>query len=183
VLGITVTVTVTTVVFALGVYMLQGNRAPVVQTRQPTEPLADERIAQMLTDAFAPHRCTVEFQDDRRKVALRVRGPNGAEYVVEGKRLDLLRDLNALTQYIKDVRHHLSQHRLRFYVEADLSSTGRGSEAPVTGDPLIDVDSWRDVRYWSRRLGCTQSVLRAAVNVLGPRVKDVEPYVKRRRHL
>ena len=52
---------------------------PVVQTRHPTEPLADERIAQLLTDAFPPHRCTVEFQDDRRRVALRVRGPNGAE--------------------------------------------------------------------------------------------------------
>src|SRR6187397_810682 len=81
--------------------MLLGNRTPVVQTRHPTEPLADERIAQVLADAFPPHRCTVEFQDDRRRVALRVRGPNGAEYVVEGKRLDLLRDLDALAQYIK----------------------------------------------------------------------------------
>ncbi len=75
---------------------------PVVETRHPTEWLADERIAQVLTDAFSPHRCTVEFQDDHRKVALRVRGPNWAEFVVEGKRLDLLRDPNALAQYIQD---------------------------------------------------------------------------------
>ena len=152
----------------------------VVQARHPTEPLADDRIAQMLSDAFPPHRCTVEFQDDRRKVALRVRGPNGVEFVVEGKRLDLLRDLDALAQYIQDVRVHLSQHRLRFYVQADLVSTNVGSATTVPDDPLIDVGSWRDVRYWSRKFGCTQSVLRAAVNALGPRVKDVEPYVKRR---
>ena len=135
----------------------------------------------MLTDAFAPHRCTVEFLDDRRKVALRVRGPTGAEFVVEGKRLDLLRDLDALAQYIQDVRTHLSRRRLRFYVQPDLVSTSVGSATPVPDDPLIDVSSGRDVRYWSRKFGCTQSVLRAAVNVLGPRVKDVEPYVKRRR--
>ena len=158
--------------------MLLGNRTPVVPTRHPTEPLADERIAQVLTDAFPPHRCTVEFQDDRRRVALRVRGPNGAEFVVEGKRLDLLRDLDALAQYIRDVRIHLSQHRLRFYVQADLVP----SRAKVPDDPVIDVDNWQDVRYWSRKFGCTQSVLRAAVNVLGPRVKDVEPYVQRRTH-
>ena len=158
--------------------MFLGHRAPVAHTRHPSEPLADERIAQMLTDAFPPHRCTVEFQEDGRKVALRVRGPNGAEYVVEGKRLDLLRDLDALAQYIRDVRIHLSQHRLRFYVQADLVP----SSAKVPDDPVIDVDNWQDVRYWSRKFGCTQSVLRAAVNVLGPRVKDVEPYVKRRAH-
>ncbi len=160
--------------------MLLANRMPLV-SGHPTQPLGDDRIAQMLTDSFAPHRCTVEFQDDRRKVALRVRGPNGAEFVVEGKRLDLLRDPGALAQYIQDVRIHLSRHRLRFYVQADLVSTGVNSAAPVPDDPHIDVGSWRDVRYWSRKFGCTQSVLRAAVNVLGPRVKDVEPYVKRRR--
>lgn len=162
--------------------MLVSDRVPVVQTRHPTELLADERIAQMLTDAFPPHRCTVEFQDDRRKVALRVRGPNGAEFVVEGKRLDLLRDPGALAQYIQDVRIHLSQHRLRFYDQADSVSTSVGNPTPVPDDPLIDVGSWRDVRYWSRKFGCTQSVLRAAVNVLGPRVKDVESYVRRRHH-
>ena len=123
--------------------MFLGHRAPVAHTRHPSEPLADERIAQMLTDAFPPHRCTVEFQEDGRKVALRVRGPNGAEYVVEGKRLDLLRDLDALAQYIKDVRIHLSQHRLRFYVQADLVP----SSAKVPDDPVIDVDNWQDVRY------------------------------------
>ena len=158
--------------------MVLKNRGPAVQIGHPAQPLDDERIAQALADAFPPHRCTVEFQEDGRKVALRVRGPNGAEYVVEGKRLDLLRDLDALAQYIKDVRIHLSQHRLRFYVQADLVP----SSAKVPDDPVIDVDNWRDVRYWSRTFGCTQSVLRAAVNVLGPRVKDVEPYVKRRTH-
>ena len=86
--------------------MFLGHRAPVAHTRHPSEPLADERIAQMLTDAFPPHRCTVEFQENGRKVALRVRGPTGAEYVVEGKRLDLLRDPGALAQYIQDVRIH-----------------------------------------------------------------------------
>src|SRR4051812_46371882 len=158
------------------VYMLLGNRVLVVKTGQRREPLADERIAQLLADAFPPHRCTVEFQDDRRKVALRVRGPNGAEFVVEGKRLDLLRDLNSVAQYIQDVRMHLGQHRLRFYDQADSFSKGVASSSPAPDDVLIDVRSWRDVRNWSRKFGCTQSVLRAAVNVLGPRVKDVEPY-------
>src|SRR6476646_11825803 len=114
--------------------MVFGNRMPVDQTRHPTEPLADERIAQVLTDAFPPHRCTVEFQDDRRRVALRVRGPNGAEFVVEGKRLDLLRDPDALAQYIQDVRIHLSQHRLRFYVHADLVSNTVGGATRVSDD-------------------------------------------------
>ena len=162
--------------------MLLGNHMTVALTRQPLEALSDDRIAQMLADAFPPHRCAVEFHEDGRKVALRVRGPNGAEFVVEGKRLDLLRDLDALAQYIRDVRIHLSQHRLRFYDQADVVSRGVGSATPVPDDPLIDIGNWRNVRYWSRKFGCTQSVLRAAVNVLGPRVKDVEPYVKRRHH-
>jgi hypothetical protein len=152
----------------------------VVKARHLIEPLADERIAQVLRGGFSPHRCTVEFQDDRRKVALRVRAPNGAEYVVAGKRLDLLRDHNALSQYIEDVRNHLSQYRLRFYVQPDLVSTSGDGGRPVPEDPVINVDNGRDVRDWSRKFGCTQSVLRAAVNVLGPRVKGVEPYVKRR---
>ena len=76
----------------------------------------------------------------------------------------------------------MSQHRLRFYDQADVVPRGVGSATPAPDDPLIDIGSWRDVRYWSRKFGCTQSVLRAAVNVLGPRVKDVEPYVKRRHH-
>lgn len=126
--------------------MIAGNRMPVVQTRHSTEPLADERIAQVLTDAFSPHRCSVEFQDDRRKVGLRVRGPNGAEFLVEGKRVDLLRDPNALAQYIQDVRLHLGQHRLRFYDQPDAFATSVLSAATVADDPLIDVGSWRDVR-------------------------------------
>ena len=167
-------------VIAFMVYMLSGRRAPVAQARQLTEPLPVERIAQVLADAFAPHRCIVEFQDERRKVALRVRGSNGAEFVVEGKRLDLLRDHAALMQYIEDVRIHLGQHRLRFYVQAGLVAASDGSAKRVSDEPVIDVENWRDVRYWSRKFGCTQSVLRAAVNVLGPRVKDIEPYVRRR---
>ena len=91
------------------------NRVPVVETRQPAGRLADEHIAQVLTEAFSPHRCKVEFQNNRCRVALRVRGPNGAEFLVEGKRLELLRDVNALAQYIQDVKRHLSQHRLVFY--------------------------------------------------------------------
>ena len=162
--------------------MQVGNRLLVVRSGPPAEPLGDERIAQILADAFSPHRCTVEFRDNRRKVALRVRGPNGAEFVVEGKCLDLLRNRDALAQYIQDVRAHLSQHRLRFYVQGDSVSTTVDSATRVWNDPRIDVSSWRDVRYWSRKFGCTQSVLRAAVNVLGPRVKDIEPYVKRRHH-
>jgi Protein of unknown function (DUF3606). len=162
--------------------MLLGNHVPVVPPRHPTGPLEDAHIAQMLTDGFPPHRCTVEFQDDGRKVALRVRGPRGVEFVVEGKRVDLLRDRAALAQYIQDVRLHLSQHRLRFYAQTEGSATNLSSASPIAHDVLIDVDSWRDVRYWSRRFGCTQSVLRAAVNVHGPQVKDVEPYVKQRHH-
>jgi len=163
------------------IHMLLGNCVHVFQPGLLEEPFSDERITQVLTDAFSPHRCTVEFQDGRRKVALRVRGPNGAEFVVEGKRLDLLRDHDALVQYIQDVRTHLSQHRLRFYADTGLVSPSVGGATQLRDDPLIDLDSWRDVRYWSRKFGCTQSVLRAAVKVLGPRVKDVEPYVKQRR--
>jgi len=66
------------------VQMLLGNHMTVALTRQPLEALSDDRIAQMLADAFPPHRCAVEFHEDGRKVALRVRGPNGAEFVVEG---------------------------------------------------------------------------------------------------
>src|SRR3954462_6844496 len=135
------------------------HRASVVPVARPREVLVDERIAQVLRDAFAPHRCTVEFQDERRKVALRVRGPTGTEFVVEGKRLDLLRDMDALAQYIQDVRIHLSRHRLRFYVQPDRVETNVDRATPILDDRHIDVDSWRDVRYWSRKFGCTQSVL------------------------
>jgi hypothetical protein len=90
------------------------HRVSVVDSRQSTGPLADEHIAQVFTDAFSPYRCTVEFQDDQRRIALRVRGTNGTEFIVEGKRLDLLRDANALAQYIQDVKRHLRQHRLVF---------------------------------------------------------------------
>src|SRR5436190_1429422 len=161
--------------------MPPAHRASVVPMARPRQMLTDERIAQVLSDAFAPHRCTAEFQDDRRKVALRVRGPTGAEFVIEGQRLELLRDMEALAQYIHDVRIQLGRHRLRFYVQPDWASTNVDRATTVVDDRRIDVENWNDVRYWSRKLGCTQSVLRAAVNVLGPRVKDVEPYVKRRR--
>lgn len=90
------------------------HRVSVVENRQMGRTLTDERIAQLFTDAFMPHRCKVEFQDDHRRVALRVRGPNGTEFVVEGKRVDLLRDENALAQYIDDVKRHLGKHRLAF---------------------------------------------------------------------
>ena len=161
--------------------MVLINRVSVAQTRHSGESLTDERIAQALVDGFSPHRCTVEFQDERRKVALRVCGPTGTEFTIEGKRLDLLRDANALAQYIQDVKKHLSQHRLRFYDQADLLSNDSGSLAKLPDDQIIDVYSDHDVRNWSRKFGCTQSVLRAAIRVLGPRVKDVEPYVKQRR--
>jgi len=94
------------------------DRVSVVERRQTAGPLTDERIAQVFTDAFLPHRCKVEFQDGQRKVALRVRGPNGTEFVVEGTRVDLLRDENALAQYIDDVKRHLGQHRLAFHDRA-----------------------------------------------------------------
>lgn len=45
---------------------------------------------------------------------------------------------------------------------------------------LINVGDSRDVRYWCRKLACTQSDLRAAVKVLGPVPSDVEKYLKRR---
>jgi hypothetical protein len=43
----------------------------------------------------------------------------------------------------------------------------------------IRLDDSRDVRYWCRRLSCTQSELRAAVRVLGPVPTDVERFLKR----
>ena len=48
------------------------------------------------------------------------------------------------------------------------------------GQVLINVDDSRDVRYWCRKLACTQSNLRAAVKVLGPIPSDVAKYLKRR---
>ena len=90
------------------------NHVSVAQTQHVAVSLADERIAQLLTEAFSPHRCTVEFQNGRSRVALKVRGSNGMEFLVEGTRVDLLRDVNALAQYIQDVKRHLSRHRVFF---------------------------------------------------------------------
>lgn len=56
-----------------------------------------------------------------------------------------------LAQYIQDVRIHLSQHRLRFYVQADLVQ----SSEKVPDDPVIDVDTSNGAsRSCSRMASC-----------------------------
>jgi hypothetical protein len=90
--------------------------------QQSTYLLDDNHVAQALADAFAPHRCVVEFQDRSTKILLRIRGTNGSEFVVEGKRVEKLRNPDALAQYVRDVRSHLGRFRLRFYdLQPDLN--------------------------------------------------------------
>lgn len=81
---------------------------------RPTDRLDDEYIEHVLRHGFGPHRCVVEFQDHRSKIALRVYGLGGREFVVEGKRIDSLRDRRALAEYVDDVRFHLRQRKLTF---------------------------------------------------------------------
>jgi hypothetical protein len=86
--------------------------------RQPAQPAAppldDARIGDELRRGFAPHRCVAEFQDRRCRVSLRIHALDGREFVVDGKRVDTLRDPDALAQYINDVRIHLMQCKVRF---------------------------------------------------------------------
>ena len=78
-----------------------------------TEPLDDEHIAEVLRNGFAPNRCSVDFQDHGFRIALHVWSSDGREFVVEGTRIDLLRDPAALSEYLNDVRFHFRQRKLR----------------------------------------------------------------------
>ena len=49
-----------------------------------------------------------------------------------------------------------------------------------TLDSQINVADSNDIRYWCRKLRCTQSDLLEAVKILGPVALDVAKYVKRR---
>jgi hypothetical protein len=81
---------------------------------RPTDQLDDDYIEHVLRHAFAPHRCVVEFQEHRTKIALRVYGLDRREFLVEGKRIDLLRYDDTLAEYVADVRFHLRQRKLIF---------------------------------------------------------------------
>jgi hypothetical protein len=43
----------------------------------------------------------------------------------------------------------------------------------------VNVNEPYEVRYWTRRFGCTESELRRAVAAVGVMARDVENYLKR----
>lgn len=90
--------------------MLQPLLVPS-QTRMLSD---EERIEEALRDGFSPHRCVVEFQSNRTKVALHLYGTGGNEFDVAAIRVDVLRDPDSLSRYIRDVRYHLQQRKLKF---------------------------------------------------------------------
>lgn len=60
-----------------------------------------------------------------------------------------------------------------------IKSSARRRRRPVDVN-TINIADPEQIRYWCRLFGCTQSVLLAAVKILGPARMDVEKYVKRR---
>jgi hypothetical protein len=56
----------------------------------------------------------------------------------------------------------------------------KGNTKQRTDQEWINVCDSQAVRYWCRKLACTQSDLRAAVKWLGPVPTVVEKYLKRR---
>jgi hypothetical protein len=44
----------------------------------------------------------------------------------------------------------------------------------------IDISERTEVDYWTEKLGVTTVKLKAAVNAVGPAVKDVEAYLKKK---
>ena len=85
---------------------------------------------------------------------------------------------------------------LRRAAEADSMGCGAGDTEPgtelttrmanhtETRDPRdytrIDLSDQRELPYWCARFRCTGSDLRAAIDSVGVRVKQVEAYLKRR---
>jgi hypothetical protein len=51
-------------------------------------------------------------------------------------------------------------------------------ERPTDRDVISLVDEW-EVEFWAVNLECTQIELKGAVAVVGPKVRDVEPYLGR----
>ena len=76
--------------------------------------LSNAEIAETVRDSFTPHRCVVEFQDAAAKLALRLYALDGREFCVEGKRVERLRDPDALAAYLADLKAHLATRNLTF---------------------------------------------------------------------
>lgn len=76
--------------------------------------LSNAEIAETARDSFTPHRCVVEFQDAAGRLALRLYARDGREFCVEGKRVEPLRDPDALAAYLADVKAHLARRNLTF---------------------------------------------------------------------
>jgi hypothetical protein len=76
--------------------------------------LSNAEIAETVRDSFTPHRCVVEFQDAAAKLALRLYALDGREFCVEGKRVEPLRDPDALAAYLADLKAHLATRNLTF---------------------------------------------------------------------
>ena len=46
-------------------------------------------------------------------------------------------------------------------------------------DEHINLDEVSEVLHWSRRLGCSEDQLRAAMSAVGPNAADVRRYLRR----
>ena len=94
--------------------------------------LTDEEIDDAVREALRPHRCAVQFETDAfdgtRRIALQIKVVTikgktvDKEYVVGDVRLDGLRRVDALKQYLADVRTHLRNRGVVF--TSPLTSTG-----------------------------------------------------------
>jgi len=86
--------------------------------------LTDQEIHDAVRDALRPHRCTVQFETDAfdgtRRIALQIKVAEimsktvHKEYVVGGVRLDGLRRVDALEQYLADLRMYLRSRGVVF---------------------------------------------------------------------
>jgi hypothetical protein len=56
----------------------------------------------------------------------------------------------------------------------DLKNTGKAD------DIRINVNQAHEVQYWTKKFGCTEIELRAAVRAVGVMVKDVQAHLKKR---
>ena len=100
----------------------------------------DDALEHVLRAAFAPHRCSVRFQQDAFsgvcKVALTIRVAASAarvperEFVVEGVAVVKLRTAEALAEYVEDVQRQLARRRVVF-------AATRGNAASLLRDQAL----------------------------------------------
>lgn len=55
-----------------------------------------------------------------------------------------------------------------------LADPGRGPSDPTR----IDINEAAEIRWWCSKFGCTEEVLRVAVQSVGPKTADVERRLK-----